>query len=225
MPPLATARVPDEIEEALREVNDEPEPLNVVAVIVAAVKLPDASLATIVDAPFEDEAVVLALAIVPAVIASALSEVRDVPLPLKDVPVIAAAAKLPEASRKTSVLAPLDADPVVLALAIVPEEIASALIEVRDAPEPLKVVAVIIAPAKLPEASRDTMVDAPLLDEAEVRALSKVPLLILEAFRLVILAPENDAVADPVPPDAIGRGLVNIKFPVELTFIAVVPAT
>ena len=49
------------------DVKDAPEPENVVAVIRLALKDPEASLATIVEAPFADAAVVLAFATVPVV--------------------------------------------------------------------------------------------------------------------------------------------------------------
>ena len=88
------------------------------------------------EAPLEEEAVVLALSIVPEVIAEALIAVIDAPLPEKDVPVIAPAANSPDAPRRTIVLAPLLAEPVVLAFAIVPEVMLEALMSVSAAPLP-----------------------------------------------------------------------------------------
>jgi hypothetical protein len=87
----------------------------------------------------------------------------------------------------------------------VPDAILFAFKFVTFAPEPLNAVAVIVAPVKLPEESRATIVDAPFELDAVVLALSIVPLEILEAFKFVMFAPENAAVAEPVPPLATGR--------------------
>ena len=81
------------------------------AVIVPALKLPEASRATMVDAPLIEAAVVRAFANVPVDILEAFSVVTLAPLPFK-VPIkfvadTLAAVKLPEASRATIVLAPL----------------------------------------------------------------------------------------------------------------------
>jgi hypothetical protein len=113
----ATGAVPLARAEAFNDVTAAPEPLNVVAVIVAPVKLPEASRATMVEAPLEDDAVVLALAKVPVEILEAFSVDTLAPLPFK-VPIkfvadTLAAVKLPEASRATIVLAPLEAEAVV----------------------------------------------------------------------------------------------------------------
>jgi hypothetical protein len=113
----AVGTVPLAIAEAFKLVKDAPEPLNVVAVIVAPVKLPLASRATIVEAPLAEAAVVLALAKVPVEILEAFSVDTLAPLPFK-VPIkfvadMLAAVKLPEASRATIVLAPLEAEAVV----------------------------------------------------------------------------------------------------------------
>jgi len=67
------------------------------------------------------------------------------------------------------------------------------------------VVAVITAAVKLPEASRATIVEAPLAEAAVVQALSRVPLDTAVAFKLVMFAPENVAEFEPVPPLATGK--------------------
>jgi hypothetical protein len=123
-------------------------PLNVVAVIVAAVKFPLASRATIVEAPLAEAAVVRALAIVPVDILEALSAVIEAPEPVNVVAVMPAAAKLPEASRATIVLAPFVADAVVLALIKVPLVIFDALVVsvVAEAAKPDTLDAVIAMP-------------------------------------------------------------------------------
>jgi hypothetical protein len=86
------------------------------------------------------------------------------------------------------------------ATASVPEEIFEALSDVSAEP-----LAVITLAEKLPEASRATIVEAPLASEAVVLALAIVPLDIAEAFKLVMFAPENVAELEPVPPLATGR--------------------
>jgi hypothetical protein len=144
---LALAIVPDEIFEALIAESVAPLPLNV-AVIMFALKLPLASRATIVDAPFASEAVVLALAIVPELIFEALIAVSATPLPetlvnepvvplkvvaLDVVAVMRLAVKFPFASRATIVDAPLAEAAVVLALSSVPSVILEALIETLEA--------------------------------------------------------------------------------------------
>ncbi len=52
------------------------------SLIMLPVKLPDASLETIVDAPFEEEAVVYAFPITPEEIEEAFRDVRFAPDPL-----------------------------------------------------------------------------------------------------------------------------------------------
>jgi len=79
-------------------------------------------------APLDDEAVVLALAMVPDEMLLALIAVIAVPSPLNEEAVITLDPKLPEASRSTIVLALFDVLPVVRALSIVPELIFEALI-------------------------------------------------------------------------------------------------
>jgi hypothetical protein len=70
---------------------------------------------------------------------------------------------------------------------------------VKDAPEPLNVVAVITLPANDPAALRETIVLAPLASEAVVLALAIVPLDMLEALIAVKATPFPDtAVNEPV---------------------------
>jgi hypothetical protein len=128
-------------------------PLNVVAVIVLALKLPPASRATIVEAPLAEAAEVLALSKVPVVIAVALIAVMAEPLPEKDVPVIAPAANSPDAPRRTIVLAPLLEEAEVLALSIVPEAILEALIFEPPDRSPITAAVTVLA-LKLPPESR-----------------------------------------------------------------------
>ena len=82
-------------------------------------------------------------------------------------------------SRATIVEAPLAEAAVVYELLIVPLAIAEAfkLVNAEPLPEcaPLKVVAVIVAAEKLPEASLATIVEAPLEAVAVVFAFGKVP--------------------------------------------------
>jgi hypothetical protein len=99
-------------------VSDAPEPLKDTAVITPAEKAPDASLETIVDAPFELEAEVLALSRDPEEIFDAFNDVKLEPSPENDVAVIAPAEKAPPASRKTMVDAPLADAAEVLSLVI-----------------------------------------------------------------------------------------------------------
>jgi hypothetical protein len=112
---LALAKVPVDILEALIAVRAEP-----LAVITLAVKLPDASRATIVEAPFVEAAVVRALANVPVDILDALIAVILPPAPVTVVNVPTLAVKLPLASRATIVEAPLDAVAVVALLDTLP---------------------------------------------------------------------------------------------------------
>ena len=145
---LALAMVPDEILEALIADKVAPLPLNV-AVTMFAPKLPLASRATIVEALFASEAVVLALAIVPEAIFEALIAVSATPLPdtfvnapvvaltvaplkvvaLDVVAVMVLAVNDPVESLSTIVLAPFAEAAVVLSLANVPIVILDALIE------------------------------------------------------------------------------------------------
>jgi hypothetical protein len=155
---LALDIVPVEILLALMSVRPDPLPLCAPEIVTnvptLAAKDPLESLATIVEAPLAEAAVVLALSKVPAVIAEALIAVRAEPLPEKDVPVIAPAANSPEAPRRTIVEAPLAAEAVVLAFAIVPEAMLEALIAVRPTPFPETEVNVPALAVKLPPESR-----------------------------------------------------------------------
>jgi hypothetical protein len=116
------------------------------------VKLPEASLATIVLAPLAEAAVVALFGIL----------VKEAPDPLNEVAVIAPALNSPDAPRVTMVEAPLADAAVVLALAIVPLEMFDALIAEIEAPPPMKLVAVTALAVKFPDASRATIVLAPL---------------------------------------------------------------
>ena len=78
---LAFATVPVVTWDPSSDVKDAPEPENVVAVIRLALKDPEASLATMVEAPFADAAVVLAFASVPDETFDALSVDNPEPLP------------------------------------------------------------------------------------------------------------------------------------------------
>jgi hypothetical protein len=137
---------------------------------------------------------------VPELIFEALIAVSATPLPETEVnvpvvPVITLPAKEPLESRKTMVEAPLEADPVVRALAIVPLEILEALIAVKATPLPdtevkVPVVAVTTFPAKEPFESLATMVDAPFAEAAVVRAFAMVPALILDALIAVMVNPD-----------------------------------
>jgi len=190
--------------EALIAVKAEPLPVNPFAVITSAEKSPEASRNTIVLAPLEAEAVVLALSIVPLEIFEALIAVSATPLPDTDVkvpvvPVITLPAKDPLASLRTIVDAPLAVAAEVLALSIVPLVMFDALIAVRATPFPetevkVPVVPVTTLPAKEPLASRATIVEAPLAEAAVVLALSIVPVVIAEALIAVIAEPlpENE---------------------------------
>jgi hypothetical protein len=162
------------------------------AVIVLAAKLPLPSLATIVEAPFVLEAEVRALSIVPVVMAVAFKLVRFAPepdtAPLNVVAVITLAAKLPLPSLATIVLAPLAEAADVRALSKVPVVIAVAFNDVIEAPEPVNVVAVIPAAAKLPEPSRATIVLAPFVADADVRAFNSVPVVMFDALVVSVVA-------------------------------------
>ena len=102
-------------------VNDAPEPLNDVAVITPALNAPEASLETMVDAPLEDDADVLALSKLPEEMFDAFSEVNAEPSPEKDDPVIAPALKAPAESLETIFKAPFaDAAEVLLFVIVEP---------------------------------------------------------------------------------------------------------
>jgi hypothetical protein len=178
----ALSKVPVVIDEALMAVRAEPLPVNEVPVIAPAANAPPASRRTIVLAPLLEEAVVLAFATVPVVTLDPLIAETFEPSPIKKVPVIAPAANAPLESRETMVEAPLAEAAVVRALAIVPDDILLALIEVMVVPAPIKFAAVTLPPSKAPLASRTTIVEALLDVLAVVRALAIVPLVMLEAL-------------------------------------------
>jgi hypothetical protein len=191
---LAFAIVPLDIFDALIAVKATPLPEIEVVVIAFAVKFPDASLATMVDAPLAEAAVVRALSIVPLDMLLAFMAVKATPLPDMDVVVMAFAVKFPLASLATMVDAPLADDAVVLAFEIVPLDILLALMSVKPAPLPLyapeTVTKVPTFAAKDPFESLATMVEAPFAEAAVVRALAIVPALILDALIAVRVKPE-----------------------------------
>ena len=151
----------------------------VVAVITLAVKEPEASLATIVEAPFADAAVVAELGI----------DVREAPEPLNVVAVITLAVKDPEASLATIVEAPLADAAVVLALSNVPVATLDAFKNVSPEPLPEIDVDVIALAVKEPEAFLATIVEAPFAEAAVVLALSNVPVATFDAFKFVKVLP------------------------------------
>jgi hypothetical protein len=175
--------VPDEILEALMA--DKPEPS---AVIIPALNSPDVPRKTMVEAPLDVAAVVLALAMVPVETFEPLIALTAEPSPL-NVPVIVPAENSPDDPRRTIVEAPLAVAAVVLALSIVPEVMLEALIAVKDTPLPEIELAVISPAPKLPDESRRTIVAAPLAEAAVVRALAIVPDEILEALIALIAEP------------------------------------
>jgi hypothetical protein len=120
--------------------------------------------------------------------------------------VIVLAAKLPEASLATIVLAPLAEAAEVRALASVPADILEALSEVSPEPAPVTVVNVPTFAAKLPLASLAIIVEAPFAEDADVRALAKVPVSIVLAlidvtFKLTPAVPLKDTFAAVTPPE------------------------
>jgi hypothetical protein len=138
----AFAMVPDEMFEALIALIPEPSPLNKDAVITLEPKFPEASRNTKVDALLAVLPVVRALSNVPELMFEALMLVTVAALPeilvndpvvavtlveLTSVAVIVLAVNEPVESRRTMVLAPFEAEAVVLALSKVPNVIAEAL--------------------------------------------------------------------------------------------------
>jgi hypothetical protein len=211
---LALAIVPLEMLEALMAVRADPLPeievkVPVVPVITLPAKLPFASLATIVDAPLADAAVVLALSKVPEVTLLALIAVSATPLPDIDAAVIAPALNSPEVPRSTMVEAPLAVAAVVLALAIVPEAMFEALIAVSATPLPDMEVVVMALAVKFPDASRATIVLAPLASEAVVLALAIVPLDMFEALIAEIAEP----LPDKAPLKVVAVIVLALKLP------------
>jgi hypothetical protein len=144
---LALATVPVVIDVPFKAVKAEP-----LAVITFAVKLPEPSRATIVEAPLDEEAVVLALSIVPADILEAFNAVILPPAPDKVINVPTLAEKLPFVSLATIVEAPFEAVAVVLAFGIVPALITLALIAVTfrfTAAVPLKDTLAAVTPPEI----------------------------------------------------------------------------
>jgi hypothetical protein len=168
----------------------------VVPVITFPAKEPLESRKTIVDAPLAEAAVVLALAIVPLDMFEALIAVSATPLPVNEEPVIAPALNSPEVPRSTIVDAPFAVAAVVRAFEIVPLVMFDALILVNSAPLPTTTPVMVTKFPTLAEieplASLATIVEAPLADDAVVRALSIVPLDMLLAFMAVKAAPLPD---------------------------------
>jgi hypothetical protein len=70
---------------------------------------------------------------------------------------------------------------------------------VKDAPEPLNVVAVIVAPVKLPEASRATILFAPLELVAVVAELDTLPAVDIVARYVSVIAVAFHTPAVSVP--------------------------
>jgi hypothetical protein len=180
--------------EALIAVSEDPFPeidvkVPVVPVTTFPAKEPLASLRTKVEAPLADAPVVRALAIVPVETLEALIALMAAPSPVNEAPVIAPAANSPDVPRNTIVEAPLAVAAVVRALAIVPLDTLEALIAVKAEPFPDTEVKVPAFAVKLPDASRATIVLAPLAEAAVVRALDMVPVEILLALMSVRPAP------------------------------------
>ena len=144
---------------------------------------------------------------VPELMLEALIEVMVVPAPIKFAAVTLPAENAPLASRDTIVEAPLDADAVVRAFAIVPVEMLEAFRAVNPDPSPLTDETVIAPAENSPEAPRATIVLAPLELEAVVRAFAIVPVLITEALIAVtgidIFVLPLKLVAVPVTPSCM----------------------
>ena len=167
---------------------DVPPPLRFVAFTTLASKDPLTSRSTIVEAPLAEEAVVLAFDMVPEVMLEALIFVPPEISP-EIFAVIVLAEKLPPASRETIVEAPLAEAAVVRELAIVPDEMLLALMDVKVVPAPIKFDAVMLPASKAPLASRSTIVLALLDVLPVVRALSRVPDVMFEALIAVKATP------------------------------------
>jgi hypothetical protein len=177
--------VPLEMFEALIAVIAVPLPEKLLAFTTLAEKDPLVSRSTIVEAPLAEEAVVLALSIVPEAMLDALIPVTVAALPLRDTALTRLASKLPLESRRTIVEAPLAEAAVVRALSMVPDEMLLALIALIPDPSPLNKEALMTLEPKLPEASRRTIVLALLAVFPVVRAFEIVPLVMFEALMSV----------------------------------------
>jgi hypothetical protein len=224
--------VPLAIFDALIAVSAIPLPEILVKVPTLAVNDPLASRATIVLAPFAEAAVVLALSKVPDVTFEALIAVRATPLPVNDAPVIAPAVNSPEVPRNTIVEAPLAVAAVVLALATVPVVTFDPLIAEIEAPPPMKLVAVIAFAVKFPEASRATMVLAPLADAAVVAELGMLvneapePLNVVAVITFPAKEPAalRETIVDaPLASEAVVRALAIVPLDMFEALIAVKP--
>jgi hypothetical protein len=148
-------------------------PINV-AVIVPATKLPDASRATIALAVFTAVAVVAVLSTLPAavIVASIVFVMAFAPIVVADCVPVTTPAKLP-----VKLAAEPDTFPVTL---------------------PIN-AAVIVPAAKLPDASRATIVDGEFVDVAVVAALSTLPGVFMVASIVFVMAFAPIVVADCVP--------------------------
>jgi hypothetical protein len=128
----------------------------------------------------------------------ALMALMPEPSPLNKEALITLDPKLPEASRRTIVLALFAVLPVVRALSKVPEVTLEALIAVRATALPVilvKLPLVALTVVKVPTLalnepleSRNTIVLAPLAEAAVVLPLAKVPTVILEALIATLAA-------------------------------------
>lgn len=205
------------------------------AVIVFALKLPEASRATIVEAPFELEAFdVTVNVLLPAWSAVNVAE-PDKPVPdtfIVNVPLFGAdnATQAESPRRNVDELGvPVAAR---RATGAVPLARAEAFNEVIPEPAPVTVVNVPVFAVKLPEASRAIIVEDPLAEAAVVLALSRVPLEILDALIAVMLPPAPVIVVN-VPtlavklPEASRATIVEAPFELdalESTVNVVLPA-
>jgi hypothetical protein len=234
----AFATVPDDRFEALIAVKATPFPEIDTEVIAPALNSPEAPRATIVDAPLADAAVVLALATVPVVTFEPLIALIAEPLA-----VMMFAVKLPLAFLETIVLAPLASEAVVLALATVPVDTFEPLIAEIEAPPPMKFVAVTALAVKFPEASRATIVLAPLAEAAVVAELGMLvkdapdplnvvavitlpandPAALRETIVLAPLASEAVVLAFAMVPDEMFEALIPVKPPPAPLIVVNVP--
>ena len=107
-------------------------------------------------------------------------------------------------------------DPDIRAEASVPDEMLEALIAVIAAPLPEKLFAPTTLASKDPLTSRSTIVEAPLAEEAVVRAFDIVPVEMLDALMAVM--------ATPLPTNDEAFTVLASKFPdVSLNTIVLAP--
>jgi hypothetical protein len=151
-------------------------------VIAPAAKLPEASLATMVETVFAFVAVVALLGI----------DVNNAPEPVKNAAVNPLKTALPAASLATMVLAPL-ADAAEVALFGIEAA-------VNPEPEPVNDCAVIAPALNAPEASLATMVETVFAFVAVVLTLATVPVFMLLPLSVDMLTPGP---LNPEPPDVI----------------------